>query len=281
VLRPSEIDPTTSIEAYFGVTLRRLRVSAGLTQDDLAGNIHYSATLIQFVETAQRAPTWQFTQAIDPAVGADGILIDLWHVLHKTGIAEWFRDYAELEARATMIAKYEPQVVTGLLQTAEYAWATSVADKPQYTDEERERDMSVRATRQGLLDADHLRTLWVILDEAVLRRPVGGTRIMREQLEKLLVMAGHGKIVIQVLPFKTGVHAGMTGPFTLLDVPDEEPLAWAEARGSGRLIYEPDEVAEARHAFDRLRASALPETDSFRLIASILEEYADDPDPLE
>lgn len=277
MLRPGELDPTTSIEAYFGATLRRLRVGARLSQEDLAARIHFSPSLIRLVEMAQRAPSWPFTKAIDPEVGADGMLIDLWHVLRKTGIAEWFRDYAELEAKATALAVYEPQVVTGLLQTKEYAWATSIADKPQYTDDERQRDMNVRMARQGVLESDHLRRLWVILDEAALRRPVGGTRIMREQLEKLLVMAGHAKVVIQVLPFSSGAHAGMTGPFTLLDVPDEEPLAWSEARGSGRLIYEPDEVAEAHDDFNRMRASALSETDSFRLITSILEEYPDDP----
>ena len=277
MIRPSELDPTASIEAYFGVTLRRLRVAAGLSQDGLAANIHFSPTLIQLVETARRAPTWQFTEAIDPAIGADGILIDLWHVLHETGIAEWFRDYAELEARATVISKYEPQVVTGLLQTGEYARTTILAYKPEYTDGELDRDIAVRVGRQAVLGSDHLRNLWVILDEAVLRRPVGGEKIMRGQLEKLLVMAGHPKVVIQVLPVSAGVHAGMTGPFSVLDVPGEEPLAWSEARGSGRLIYEPDEVAEARHAFNRLRASALSEAGSFRLIASILEEYPDDP----
>lgn len=277
MIRPSELDPTTSLEACFGVTLRRLRVAAGLSQDDLAASIHFSSTLIQFVETARRASTWQFTKAIDPAVGADGMLIDLWQVLHKTGIAEWFRDFAELEARATTMSIYESQVVTGLLQTEAYAKAMIRADKPDYSDERYAQKVDVRLARQALLDADHLSNLWVILDEAALRRPVGGAPIMREQLEKLLQMAGRAKVVVQVLPFSAGVHAGLTGPFTLLDVPGEQPMAWAEARGSGRLVYETDEVSEAQHAFNRLRASALSEKDSFRLIASILEEYPDDP----
>lgn len=281
MIRTSEIDPTTSIEAYFGVTLRRLRLAAGLSQGALAESVHFSPALIGYVENAQRAPTWDFTKVIDPAVGADGMLLDLWHVLHKTGIAEWFRDYAELEAQATTISEYEPQVVTGLLQTEEYARTAILADKPEYTKDEFDRDTAVRIARQAILGSEHLQNLWVILDEAVLRRPVGGKQIMREQLEKLLVMAGHSKVVIQVLPFSAGAHAGMTGPFSVLDVAGEESLAWSEARGSGRLIYEPDEAAKAQLAFNRLRANASSETDSFRLIASILEEYADDPESSE
>jgi transcriptional regulator with XRE-family HTH domain len=275
---PADIDPAASIEACYGASLRRLRKAAGLSLNDLAGQVHYTGALVGLVETAQRAPTWPFTQAVDPAVGAGGLLIDLWHVIHQTGIAEWFRDFAELEAMATAMSIYEPQVVTGLLQTGAYAWAASLADKPHYTDDDRERAMANRKARQCVLDADRLRTLWVIQDEATLRRPVGGALVMREQLEKLLVMAGHPKVVLQVLPFRAGGHAGMTGPFSVLEIPGEDPLVWAEARGSGRLIHEPDEVAENRHAMDRLRASALSESDSFRLIETILKEYSNDPD---
>lgn len=276
-----QVDPTASIEACYGASLRRLRQSAGMSLNELAGEIHYTGALVGLVETAQRAPTWPFTRAVDPVVNANGLLIDLWHVLHQTGIAEWFRNFAELEAQATAMTIYEPQVVTGLLQTEAYADILIRTYQPGLDEETYRRKLDVRIGRQAVLEAEHLRTLWVILDEAVLRRPIGGTRVMREQLDKLLLMAAHPKVVIQVLPFHAGGHAGMTGPFSVLEVPGESPMVWAEARGSGRLVYEPDEVAAARHAMDRLRASALSESDSFRLIETILKESPDDPDRAE
>lgn len=270
-----DLHPSADLTSYYGANLRRRRIEAGISQDELGRRIHYTTAMVSMVEVADRVPGEPFSLAVDAELGADGMLHDLWKLARRADIAEWFRDYADLEARATSICAFESQVVTGLLQTEEYARVIIMADQPQYTREECERDVAVRLNRQQILERPTPPLLWLILDEAPLHRPVGGPAVMRDQLRKLLHMAGRPRVVIQVLPFRAGVHAGMDGPFMFLELPKENDVTYAEVCGKGRVISEPGEVATRRHAFDRLRASALSESDSFRMIAAILEGYDD------
>jgi len=274
----TELAPAASVEAYYGHRLRRERETAGISQDELGRRMHYTGAAVQHIETGRRRPTVEFSAAADTGLDTDDLFTGLWHLMQRCDIATWFRDFAELEAQATAISSYTAQVVTGLLQTPDYAKATMQAFLPEYTAAERDRDLKVRMGRQELLERDDPPLVWFIADEAALRRPIGGVRVMCDQLGHLLRTMGRPRVVVQVLPFSAGGHTGLTGPFTLLELPGEDDVAYVEARGHGRLITEPDEVLLQRRAFDRLRAVALSEADSFRMIASILEEYDHDGD---
>ena len=124
--------------------------------------------------------------------------------------------------RPDSVRAYEQQVVPGLLQTEEYAKAMIRAARPDITDDEVDRRVRVRLGRQSLLTQDDPIDLWVVLDEAVVSRPVGGDAVMRAQLERLVEAADLPNVTLQVLPFEAGAHAGMDGTFAILDFPEAE-----------------------------------------------------------
>ena len=119
-------------------------------------------------------------------------------------LPSWFRIAVGLEESAALIRAYEPQVVPGLLQTEGYVRAITAASFPAASDEETERRVALRLARQQLLSRPEPPEYWVVLDETVLRRPVGGRKVMRAQLEHLIAAAGRLKVTIQVIPFAAG-----------------------------------------------------------------------------
>ena len=126
--------------------------------------------------------------------------------------------------------------------------------------------------RQEVLSRNDPPFLWVILDEAVLRRPVGGTEVMRDQLAWLMHAAQSPRIVLQVLPFVAGAHAGMSGPMILFTLPDESRLVYAEGFGGGQIIGLQEEVTDCRVRLDLLRACSLSPDDSVRMITQMIGE---------
>jgi hypothetical protein len=164
--------------------------------------------------------------------------------------------------------------VPGLLQTPDYARAVLREMFPRYGAEQIERLVDLRMERQRRFDDTPPLDLWAILDEAVTRRPVGGTQVMRGQLERLLDMALRPGITLQVLPFACGAHAGHGGPFSILEFPDrtDSEVAYVESV-AGYLYLEKDREVRARvEAFDRLRAAALAPAASVDLIARAAKE---------
>ena len=171
---------------------------------------------------------------------------------------------------------YEAQAVPGLLQTSEYVQALLHRDTAERTDQEIDRMASVRLARRAVLqrDPDPLR-LWAVLDEAVLRRLVGGREVMRGQLEYLLAMAGKPKITIQVLPFERGAHPGVMGPFTVLSFPwpGDPGIAYVEHRAGGFYLEQSHELEAHKVAFAHLSALALTPDESVAFIERLAEEY--------
>ncbi len=168
---------------------------------------------------------------------------------------------------------YNALTVSGLLQTEDYARALFRACKPQDTDEEIDQLVATRLERQEILARPKPPMLWQEIDEAVLRRPVGGPRVMADQLGYLAEAARRPGIVLQVVPFSAGAHAGLLGEFVLLGFDDGHSLAYTEAVDSGHLIERPEEVAAFGLAFDALRAVTLTPEASIELILRIKGEY--------
>ena len=263
-----ELDPSASVLAYFGSELRRCRTAAELTQTQLGEAINYTGALVGMIETAKRTPTRDFAERCDAVLGADGALIRLWPLINRALYPAWFRGYVELEAMATRILSFDVQVVPGLLQTEGYARAVLLAGRHPNIDEL----VAARLDRQRILAQQDSPLYWVVLDEGVLRRRVGGRDVMREQLKRLVELASSPRIVVQVLPYEAGAHAGVDGPLTILSFDESADSVYIEGIGSGQLITRPEEVARCHLIYDLVRAAALSPEVSAGMIAATMEE---------
>ncbi|WP_432250925.1 helix-turn-helix domain-containing protein [Streptomyces sanyensis] len=262
--------------ALFGAQVRRLRLSAGLTQARLGAMTHVVGTRITQVERCSGAkPTLELAKALDAALGADGLLVDLWPHVYRESFPDWSRTFMAYAAQAVAIRQYTAHVVPGLLQTEDYARALLGVDLDLRDEAQLEERLTARLARQNRLDGPGRPELLAILDEAVLRRPVGGEEAMREQLARLVRTAAERQSCILVLPFAHGEHDMLGGSLTVLRLPNGTEVAYCEGAHHGQLFEDPHEVRKLAETYDRLRLAALPARRSLRLIRSAMEDYRD------
>ncbi|WP_256096044.1 helix-turn-helix transcriptional regulator [Streptomyces sp. EN23] len=266
------IDPQASMAALFGSRLRKLRVAAGLTQAEVGALAHVVSSRIAQLERATGAkPTLELTRVLDKELVADELLVDLWPYVYREAFPDWSQAFIAYSARAAVIREYASHVVPGLLQTPAYARALLSVGHTLRDSEHLEERLAARLDRQMRLTGPDRPEMWIILDEAVLRRPIGAPAVMRGQLEKLLRMAEEPNITIQVLPFDQGAHGSLGGSLTVLVMPDGTEVAYTEGAHNGQLTEEPDEVERFVLTYDQLRAMALPPLMSLAMIRSVLE----------
>jgi transcriptional regulator with XRE-family HTH domain len=257
--------------------LRRLRDQAGLTQDDVAGRLDWHPTKVMRIETGRTAP---HPNDVRVMLGLFGVtnpeqvaaLVKLaqdarqrgWWYSYRDVLLNRYEFFIGLEAEASSIRNFELAMVPGLLQTEDYARALIGGGPMELDATEVERRVEVRMTRQQALDRDERPQLWVIVDEAAIRRTVGGPAVMRGQLEALVTMSGHARTTIQVVPYSAGAHPGQLGPFVILGFPEpSEPEVVTMETVSGNLyVDKPEEVRLYTTAFDHLRAVALSPGDT-------------------
>ncbi|MZE81085.1 helix-turn-helix domain-containing protein [Streptomyces xinghaiensis] len=258
--------------ALFGARVRRLRTAAGLTQAELGRRTHVVSTRITQIERASGAkPTLELARALDAVLGADNLLVDLWPYVHREAFPDWSRKFMAHAERAVAIREYAAHVVPGMLQTEAYARAVLSVGRTLGSHEQLEERVTARMARQSRFGTPDRPRMWVVLDEAVLRRPVGGQVVMRGQLERLLEVGAEPHITVQVLPFDQGEHDVMGGSLTVLTMPDGSEVAYTEGAHYGQLIEEPSEVKGFVLTYDRLRAAALPPLMSLDMIRSVME----------
>jgi transcriptional regulator with XRE-family HTH domain len=199
-----------------------------------------------------------------------------WHS-YADALPGWFEDYVGLEDGALSKWTYENQLVPGLMQTGEYATAITRAAQPWVNDDEVERQVTARATRQALLTAAEPLEVWAVLDEAVLRRKVGGEAIMRAQLDRLGVLSALPNVTLQVLPFDAGAHASMGTSFDLLRFPepDASAIVYIENHTSSQYLESAADIRRYTLVFDHLRASALSPERSAEFIAQAARDMPD------
>ena len=272
-----------------GAELRRLRDSAGYKLEEVAGMLGVAPSTLSRIETG-KAPTKSayLSQLLElyrvTDAGQRQLLVDMAREGHRKGWWAAYDDvlpsglgvYVGLEAEASGLRSYEIGVVHGLLQTTDYARAVLRASAPRHTADQIERLVDLRMERQRRLDDDPPLDLWVIHDEAVIRRTVGGPVVMRHQLAHLLVAAGLPGVTLQVLPFDTGAHAGHDGPFSIVGFHDrsDSEVVYVES-AAGPIYLEKDrEIRASAEVFDRLRAAALRPEASLDLISKAARELA-------
>ncbi|WP_328427764.1 helix-turn-helix domain-containing protein [Streptomyces sp. NBC_00443] len=259
---------------FFGAELKRRREDAGLTQVELGARVFVSGGYIGQFEQAIRKPQRDVAQRIDEALQTDGIFERMWRQLIKDQrYADYFAKAAELERLATKICEFAPALVPGLLQTAGYARAVTLAMNRFATDEYIEDKVSGRLERQHILKDATRPVYWAVLHENVLRIPVGGPAVMAEQLERVAALTRERTVLVQVLPYAAGAYALMTGSLKLMEFEDAPPTAYTEAVYSGNLLDDPAVVKHAYAAYDLLRAAALSPEASLALVESAAEDF--------
>ncbi|WP_093787388.1 helix-turn-helix domain-containing protein [Actinacidiphila guanduensis] len=259
--------------AVFASRVTRLRQARGWTQVELAQRVRVHPSRINQIErmTGHR-PTRELTIDLDRALGADGLLIDLWPHVYREAFPNWSRRFIELSATAVRIRQYAAHTVPGLLQTEDYARAVLEVGRDLTSAEQLAERIAVRMVRQDRLCTSDCPELIVILDESVLMRPIGSSTVMREQLRRLLSTQSESRISVQILPFSVGAHSAMGGSFTVLSLPDGSEVAYTEGADSGQLIEETEEVRSYLLSYDELRASALPPAMSLDMLRSTMED---------
>lgn len=262
------LDPSASPLDYYGYELRRYREACGLTQKQLGAIVNYTGSLVGQIETARKLPTAEFSERVDVALGTGGLLSRLLDLVLRSQLPSWFQQIAELEARATEIHAFQPQLVHGLLQTEEYARAVLDIEVPDDLD----GLVAARMQRQRILQKHEPPFLWVVLGESVLYQEVGGPEAMRSQLAQMLTWSGNRRVNIQVLPFKAGAHAGSLGSFTVFRFESDPAIVYTEDYVTGHPTANPHEARAHSLRYDQLQASALSLRDSAELIQHVMEE---------
>lgn len=233
----------------------------GFKQRDVADlltlyGVHEPDAREEYLETVQRAnePGW-------------------WRA-YGDAFPSWFEQHLGLEEAACLIRTYEVQFIPGLLQTADYAEAVIRLGHPISSPGSIQRRVDLRMTRQDLLSRPDAPKLWIVVDEAALRRPLGGTGVMRAQLEHLIEVAARPNVTLQVLPFHVGGHAAAGGPVTVLrfPVPDLPDVVYLEQLSSALYLDKPEEVDHYLAVMDRLSLVASPAVDSVSFLEQVLEQ---------
>jgi hypothetical protein len=199
-----------------------------------------------------------------------------WWQPYTDLLPNWFQYYLDLEAAATLIRTYEVQFVPGLLQTEGYARAVILLGYGTEDREEIERRVAVRMARKRLLTRPNAPQLWAVIDEAVLRRPIGGPDVMRSQIEALDEAGGLSNVRLQVMPFRVGGHAAAGGAFTILRFPDQDlpDVVYIEHLSSALYIDKREDVDRYLAAVGRLFIDAEPVTGTHAILRGVLREMS-------
>lgn len=233
-----------------------------------------SGSCIGQMEAGTRRMLPEYAHQIDEILGTNGFFTRNCEVSNKSRYPDHFAEAAEAEATATTIREYAPLLVPGLLQTEAYARAVFRAYQPTATEDVIDELMEARLDRARLLADPTRPQLWAVLDEAVLRRKVGGAAVMAEALEHVAGLARRHRIIVQVMPFAAGAHAASDGGLKLMTFPDAPPLAYVYGLGTGQLLDDPNTVARHELSYDLVGATALSPETSLALISSVAEDYA-------
>jgi hypothetical protein len=267
--------------------LTRLREERGLTIREVATTLEWDPSKLSRVEGMQRGIIVRDVRKLLEIYGVqdEAQRETLFEMSRQSKQRGWWHAYSDamlgtyanlvgLEAEASQIRSYEPELVPGLLQTEEYTRAVIRIYRPGDTAEQVGRRAQIKMIRQQILDRDDPPLLRVVLNEAVVRRLVGGRDVMREQLRKLSADRSRGNIQIQVLPFTAGEHPAMSGPFSILDFAEPSELGVVNLEGMRTTLSleTEDDLQAYGKAFDFLQAAALGLRPSRDMLIRLAEE---------
>jgi transcriptional regulator with XRE-family HTH domain len=275
------------LRLLLGAQLRRLREAAGITPEQAGYEIRASRSKISRMEHGrvgfkQRdvADLLTLYGVTDERTRSSVLSLAKqantqgWWRQYGDILPDWFEAYLGLEAAATLIRTFELQFVHGLFQTEAYARAVTVLGHRAAQPSEIDRRVTLRMKRQDLLEGPDAPRVWSVMDEAALRRPVGGRHVMREQLNRLIEVAALPRITVQVVPFRRGGHAGAGGSFTVLRFgqPDLPDVAYIEQLTSALYLERRTDVDHYLEVMNRLSAEALTPVGTVRFLEEIIAD---------
>lgn len=278
---------TTARARRIGIALREHRNAVGMTLDQAADLVTMTRPTLARLENGTGVVRPMIVRALLTAYGVDGdereTLVELSKEARESG---WWRAYSKslpgrlgdliaLESDAAAISTYEASIVPGLVQTADYARAVMRDGWQKLTDEEIERRVEARLRRQARLVAPDLPEVCVIIDEAVLRRPVGGPGVMTGQLNRLIELSSHPNITVQVIPFSAGAHPGLPGSLAILDFADsaDASIAYLDTVAGDMILDKHEDLRRCFQIFGRLRSLAITPELSESTLENTLPDY--------
>jgi len=276
----------TVLRILLGSQLRMLREVKGITREEAGYAIRASGSKISRMELGRVSFKERDVTDLLRLYGVDedeaatlgelAIQANSPGWWHKYGdvLPDWFQVYVGLEEAASLIRLYEVQFVPGLLQTADYARAVVRLGQPGAAPDEIERRISLRLARQELLTKPGGPRLWAIVDEAALRRPIGGREVMRAQLVQLLEATEQPQVTLQVMPFRSGGHAAEAGAFTIMRFPEPDlpDVVYLEQLTSALYLDKRDDVEKYTEVMERLSVEAESPERSVHILSGMLEE---------
>lgn len=278
---------STVLRILLGSQLRRLREKHGITLEAAGHSIRASHSKISRMELGKvgfrvRDVADLLTlYGVTEEPGREALLSLVsqanrpgwWHNYDDV-LPNWFEAYVGLEEAAMRIRCYEVQFIPGLLQTEEYARAVVRLGHPDGPEEEIQRRVDLRMARQKLLQRENPPHLWTVIDEAALRRPLGGVEAMRGQIRHLIDVAASPDITVQVIPFSAGGHAAAGGPFSILrfSEPDLPDVVYLEQLTSAIYLDKRDDLDRYQAVMERLCLDAVPIPETKRALTRILND---------
>ncbi|MES4886689.1 helix-turn-helix transcriptional regulator [Streptomyces sp. NPDC096012] len=283
----SNVNPTVR-RRRLGQELRRLRELKGMTAEEVAERLLVSQSKISRLENGRRSISQRDVRDLCGVYEVEDqrIVDSLMEMARDSRQQGWWHTFGDipysvyigLETDAESLRVYEPQLVTGLLQTRAYAEALVQGALPETSTAEIEKRVQVRMRRQERITAEGtpLR-LWVVLDEAALRRVVGSKLVMREQLEHLIEMSQLPHVTVQVLPFEVGAHPGLNGQYAILEFTDaaDSSVVYLEGVTSDLYLEKAQDVQKYAVMYEHLRAQSLNVEQSRQFIAERAKDYAE------
>ncbi|MFF0450239.1 helix-turn-helix domain-containing protein [Streptomyces sp. NPDC004609] len=282
----SNVNPTVR-RRRLGQELRRLREIKGMTAEEVADRLLVSQSKISRLENGRRSISQRDVRDLCGVYEVDDhrVVDSLMQMAKDSRQQGWWHAFGDipysvyigLETDAASLRVYEPQVIPGLLQSQQYAEALIAGALPESTPSDIDKRVSVRMRRQGRIrEAEQPLRLWAVIDEAALRRVIGGTNLMREQLEYLVDIAQLPHVTVQVLPFDMGAHPGINGQYAILEFPDasDSSVVYIEGVTSDLYLEKANDVHKYTVMYEHLRAQALNVDQTKVFIENIAKEYA-------
>ncbi|MGC5012854.1 helix-turn-helix domain-containing protein [Streptosporangium sp. DT93] len=269
----NDLDPRLTAAQRFGRELGRARREAGLSQSRLGTHLGVSTSLIGHIETGNRNPNTVLAAQCDEFFETGDLFTHLCRNIAAPTGPSWFLRWSdEIEPRARVLRSWDPLLVSGLLQTENYARAVFRGGLAT-SEEEIEEQVSARMRRQLILTKDGPPMLWALLDEWVLRRPIGGPEVMYEQLDHVATVAGRQNVKVQIVPHDTSCTAGFMSGFVLAELADAPTTISIESSGAGEVSAEHDLAAFIWDRYDRIRAEAHRPGQSLQMIKEARDQW--------
>ncbi|WP_438486874.1 helix-turn-helix domain-containing protein [Streptomyces sp. S186] len=256
----------------YGEWLRQQRELAGLTQQQLADDAIMTRSHIAHIEAGRRVPSKEDARRLDNALNTGNVLSSFLPQ-GDTEVVDYFEAARQLERQATVIREYALSHVPGILQTGRYARAVLGAAYPRWSDEERDKHVVTRLDRAKVLADPVTPAVWALLDEAVLRRPIGGPTVMADQIMHIVSLAEAERVRVHVLPLGRGAYPLLQGMLSLMWFEDQPPVAYSEGQSVGKVHDSPALVERLQGAYALTMGEALPMGESLALMRATAKEY--------